>query len=108
MTRQMSVPHTLTLTPNSQTFSIPPWTITAKTLPILSAEEITEAQATLSNLPLPEMPFGNNALILKHETSGWEYCFNGVEALKDVKNGELSDGDGGVKVGYAQQWLESR
>ncbi|OBZ70190.1 Ribosome biogenesis regulatory [Grifola frondosa] len=54
------------------------------------------------------MTFGNNALELEHKTSGWKFCFTTEDALKAVKNGELEDGDGGVKVGYADAWLKSR
>ncbi|KAG9011520.1 hypothetical protein FRB94_008089 [Tulasnella sp. JGI-2019a] len=84
------------------------WTITSTSLPISNAPEIDQMQDTLNGLPLPEMPFGNNCVILHHEASGWEYTFNALEALRYVKLGELGDGDGGVKVGHAKAWLQSR
>jgi len=59
-------------------------------------------------IPLPEMVFGRNHLTLEHRTSGFKYTFDTQSALALVKNGELGDGDGGVKVGYAAKWLESR
>lgn len=54
------------------------------------------------------MTFGNNSLELQHKPSGWRYSFTTEDALKAVKNGELVEGDGGVKVGYADAWLQSR
>lgn len=54
------------------------------------------------------MPFGNNSIVVKHEASGWEYSFDALGALGGVKLGELGDGDGGVKVGYAKEWMQSR
>jgi type 2A phosphatase activator TIP41 len=54
------------------------------------------------------MPFGNNSLVLKNVENGWEYSFTTTEALRLVKMGELGAGDGGVQVGYAKEWLQSR
>ncbi|KAJ3487993.1 hypothetical protein NLI96_g3146 [Meripilus lineatus] len=54
------------------------------------------------------MTFGNNSLELIHKPSGWTLSFETDEALKEVKNGVLGDGDGGVKVGHADVWLRSR
>jgi len=101
-------PHDLDNTPNSSSIKIHSWRLTSTTLPISNASEITSAQDALGGLPLPEMTFGNNALILKEERSGWEYVFDAVGALRGVRLGEFQDGDGGVKVGYAKEWLKSR
>jgi len=57
---------------------------------------------------LPEMTFGNNTLELEHKPSGWKYEFSVTRALRGVKKGPLEEGDGGVKVGYAEAWLKSR
>ena len=54
------------------------------------------------------MMFGYNLLQIKHRPSGWTYSFRVEDALKGVKSGVLEDGDGGVKVGYADAWLKSR
>ena len=54
------------------------------------------------------MTFGNNFLSLIHHPSRKAFAFTAVEALNHVKNGELGDGDGGVKVGYAEKWMQSR
>ena len=100
--------HKLSETPNLRAIEIGDWVITARTNPISNAVECDALQATLQGMPLPEMTFGNNSLELEHKTSGWKYAFNTEDALKTVKNGELADGDGGVKVGYAEAWLKSR
>jgi len=57
---------------------------------------------------MPEMPFGNNALVISHKRVTFEYAFNALEALRLVKLGQLESGDGAVQVGYAQEWLQSR
>lgn len=100
--------HKLSESPNSRTIEIGDWVITARTNPISNARELDALQNSLGGIPLPEMTFGNNCLELEHKASGWKYNFNTEDALRGVKNGELSDGDGGVKVNYADAWLQSR
>ena len=90
-----------------RTIDIGDWLIEATSKTIVSASESDELQNHLG-IPLPEMTFGNNSLELEHKRSGWKYSFNTDDALKGVKNGELGEGDGGVKVGYAEAWLKSR
>jgi type 2A phosphatase activator TIP41 len=99
--------HKLSESPNSRSIDIYDWTITASTNPISNASELDALQACLG-IPLPEMTFGNNYLSLEHRPSGWKYSFTTGRALKEVKNGPLEEGDGGVKVGYADAWLKSR
>ncbi|KAH9942576.1 type 2A phosphatase activator TIP41 [Amylocystis lapponica] len=109
MAAAVSIPeHKLFESPNSRTIEIGPWAITARTNPISNAPECDALQAALGGVPLPEMTFGNNALELQHRPSGWRYVFQTEAALKGVKNGEMGEGDGGVKVGYADAWLRSR
>ncbi|KAI0751049.1 type 2A phosphatase activator TIP41 [Daedaleopsis nitida] len=109
MSAAMSVPqHRLQESPNSRAIEIGPWTITACTNPISNAGRCDALQAAIGGIPLPEMTFGDNSLELEHRESGWRYAFTTEEALKGVKNGELQDGDGAVKVGYADAWLKSR
>ncbi|OSX59425.1 hypothetical protein POSPLADRAFT_1059611 [Postia placenta MAD-698-R-SB12] len=109
MSAAISVPHhTLKESPNSRAIEIGDWVITARTNPISNAGELDSLQANVGGIPLPEMTFGNNSLELKHNASGWQCLFDTEEALKGVKNGELAEGDGGVKVGYADAWLKSR
>ena len=83
------------------------WTIQTKSSSISNANDIDELQKYVG-FPLPEMTFGNNYLEMTHTPSGWSYRFDTREALKHVKNGELVEGDGGVKVRYAEAWLKSR
>lgn len=104
----VSIPdHQLFESPNSRSIELGPWFITAATNPISNAPDCDALQATLG-IPLPEMTFGNNFLKLEHRPSGWRYIFTTEGALKGVKAGELGDGDGSVKVGYAEKWLQSR
>ncbi|KAF9226881.1 TIP41-domain-containing protein [Gyrodon lividus] len=108
MSAAISVPrHTLSETPNSRTIEIYDWVITASTNAISNATECDALQAALG-FPLPEMTFGNNYLSLEHRSSGWGVMFDAKGALLGVKGGELVEGDGGVKVGYADAWLKSR
>lgn len=97
----------LTEDEGSRTIEIFGWRITATTKTIVSASEADALQSALG-FPLPEMTFGRNNLQLTHEATGWTYNFDVHNALSLVKNGPLGDGDGGVKVGYADAWLKSR
>lgn len=99
--------HTLEESPNSRTINIFDWSITSWTHPISNTSELDAIQASVG-FPLPEMTFGNNTLELEHKPSGLKYVFTTPRALKGVKNGPLEEGDGGVKVGYADAWLKSR
>lgn len=99
--------HRLLESPNSRSIELGPWFISASTNPISNAPECDALQATLG-IPIPEMTFGRNSLKLEHRLSGWRYTFTTEGALKTVKVGELGEGDGGVKVGYADKWLQSR
>lgn len=99
--------HKISESPNSRSIEVGGWSITTSTNPISNAFETDTLHASLG-IPLPEMTFGNNFLALKHHASGWEYTFSTEDALKAVKKGELEEGDGGVKVGYADAWLKSR
>ncbi|KAJ3932178.1 MAG: type 2A phosphatase activator TIP41 [Lentinula lateritia] len=44
----------------------------------------------------------------EEEEAEWIYEFDTLHALLGVKKGYLEPGDGGVKVGYAEEWLKSR
>ncbi|EAU84444.2 type 2A phosphatase activator TIP41 [Coprinopsis cinerea okayama7 len=103
MSEQVQIPeHKLLESPNSRTIEILDWRITASTNPISNASELDALQATLG-LPLPEMTFGSNYLTLEHRPTSWRYHFTTEGALRCVKNGPLGDGDGGVKVEYADK-----
>lgn len=104
----MSIPaHHLAESPNSRSIEVCRWAIAASTNPISNAPECDALQADLG-IPLPEMTFGSNYLALEHRPSGFKYAFSASEALKCVKKGELAPGDGGVKVGHAEKWMQSR
>lgn len=108
MSAAIAVPHhRLFESPNSRSIEINDWLITASTNPISNAGECDALQASLG-IPLPEMPFSNNYLALEHRSSGWKYAFCTQDALAGVRKGESREGDGGVKVGYADAWLKSR
>ena len=108
MAEAVAVPeHKLSESPNSRAIDIFDWTVTAQTGPISSATHCDALHAALG-IPLPEMTFGSNLLRITHRPSGWTYTFRAEDALREVKNGPLEAGDGGVKVGYADAWLKSR
>ncbi|KAI6163269.1 TIP41-like family-domain-containing protein [Pisolithus thermaeus] len=108
MAAAVAVPqHKLSETPNSRAIEIHDWLITASTNSISNAAECDALQNHLG-FTLPEMTFGSNYLTLEHRTSAWKLTFDARGALMGVRRGELQDGDGGVKVGYADAWLKSR
>lgn len=108
MSEAIAVPqHTLSESNNARSIDIHGWVITAETTAISNASECDALQSALG-FPLPEMTFGNNSLFLEHRPSGWKLMLNAKGALSAVKGGELEEGDGGVKVGYADAWLRSR
>ncbi|KAK2466009.1 hypothetical protein APHAL10511_001650 [Amanita phalloides] len=99
--------HRILESPNSREIHVEDWVISASTNPISSAQDCDVLQALLG-LPLPEMTFGSNYLTLHHHPTSWKYTFDIKGALGSVKKGELGPGDGGVKVGHADKWLQSR
>ncbi|KAL4264357.1 TIP41 family protein [Pleurotus pulmonarius] len=108
MTEAVAVPeHKLGESPNTRSIEIYDWFIEVSTNPISNSAELDALQGSLG-IPLPEMTFGSNYLRLEHRPSRWVYRFDAENALKGVRKGELQDGDGGVKVGYADAWLKSR
>jgi len=100
-------PHKLTESNNTRRIDIFSWSIETTAAPIINAVESDALQASLG-FPLPEMTFGNNTLLIRHNPTGWEYQFDAAHALKQVRGGVLQPGDGAVKVGYADAWLKSR
>ncbi|KAK9728375.1 Tap42 interacting protein [Basidiobolus ranarum] len=80
------------------------WTITSRKQPILDSAEITRDSAILG-IPLPEMMFGNNHLLLEH-SQGFSYTFKALDALKRV--GNSAESAGLISVAYAQHWTEKR
>ncbi|KAK7062107.1 TIP41-like family-domain-containing protein [Favolaschia claudopus] len=99
--------HKLLESPTSRAIQIYDWTITVSTNPISNSHALDTLHDALG-IPLPEMTFGANFLTFEHAPSKWKYEFTTLDALRGVKNGEMGPGDGGVKVGYADAWLQSR
>lgn len=99
--------HHVEETETTRSVTLPAWTITAENHPISNAAHLDRLGLELG-IPMPEMTFGHNLIRLKHRESGWEYQFDTLHALQHVKNGPLEDGDGAVKVRYADEWLKSR
>jgi type 2A phosphatase activator TIP41 len=120
----------------STSIKINKWTITSTKKPILNGPEIESyvhlpplrfrswfpraytrqlelicrAEKRL-NLPLPEMTFGNNSLVLKFEGDEEVIMrFNGLEALAEVGVGEGWEErvGGGVLVSMAESWGKNR
>lgn len=104
----MSTDHEVSQSGTQSSIRKSAWVITSNTCPISNAVEISSIQDELNGLPIPEMPYGNNSLVIRSETNALEYSFTTLEALRGVKLGELEPGDGGVQVGYAKEWLQSR
>ncbi|KAJ7741008.1 type 2A phosphatase activator TIP41 [Mycena metata] len=100
--------HKLHESPTTRAIDIHGWTLTVSTNPISSAPQLESLHSALGGIPLPEMTFGSNFLSLAHEPSKWRLDFSTEDALREVRNGELQEGDGGVQVGYADAWLKSR
>lgn len=109
---------------------IGPWTITVLHGSIANATEVDQLSSFLG-IPPPEMVFPRNALTLRHEPSGFTYCFDATRALQCVEGiGEdarrkgidcavhpaLSStasrprhsSQGSIKVAYANEWGKSR
>lgn len=60
------------------------WTVETQRGSIADSKTIDEYSSRWG-IPLPEMPFDKNRLILRHEASGWSYLFDAAEALRSVE-----------------------
>jgi type 2A phosphatase activator TIP41 len=107
---------------SSKGIQLDSWRLTSTKLPILNATEsdayvlhsllllfygfeLTALSAPLRNsaqdqlhLPLPEICFGNNTLVLQDSSTGLCFEWNALDALKAVEK------DTEVKVAYADEW----
>lgn len=99
--------HHIDDTDTIKTLNILGWTISVENHPISNAAQLDELYGALG-VPLPEMTYGKNKIKISHKESGWSYEFNTLDALKQVKNGPLEEGDGAVQVAHAEAWLKSR
>ncbi|KAI9853031.1 MAG: hypothetical protein M1838_002810 [Thelocarpon superellum] len=79
------------------------FTISTRKLPILKAAPIEEMTSKLGITP-PEMIFGDNAVTIEHEATGWALTFNAFDALDRVdKTGQAM-----LKVAYSREWQKNR
>ncbi|KAK9452116.1 type 2A phosphatase [Limtongia smithiae] len=82
------------------------WHVYARKGAIMSADEIDRAYARL-RIPIPEMIFGKNYVVMQHAPSGWTLGFNSVDALDRVAKHGNPDG-GLVKVAYSETWMKDK
>lgn len=82
------------------------WNVYTSKRPILNSTEIDLASKRL-DIPLPEMIFGNNGVILEHALSQWKITFDPLDSLDLVDKHGTPDG-GLVKVSYSESWLKER
>lgn len=83
--------------------SVGSWDIYTTKSPILSSDEIDELQLKLG-LPIPEMIFGNNKVLIRNDERNWSISFNCVNALAKVDN----KGVNLLKVSYSNEWFSTR
>lgn len=103
------------------------WSIETQRGSIADTKTIDDS-STQWGIPLPEMPFDKNKLILRHDASGWVYEFDAFQALRSVDGVEESSRLNGlrppraarsvlgrkpekkqrVKVAYANEWGKKR
>ncbi|KWU46627.1 TIP41-domain-containing protein [Rhodotorula sp. JG-1b] len=86
------------------------WTITTTKKPILSIPEADAASNQL-DLVLPEICFGNNALRVLHDETGFALEWNTIDSLRAVQRGQGWDtrpGAGPVRVAYADEWTRAQ
>ncbi|KAJ1402878.1 TIP41-like protein [Sesbania bispinosa] len=76
------------------------WLIESRRNSILNSSTIEEWEQKLQTSHLPEMVFGENALILKHLSSGTKIHFNAFDALRGWKQEALPP----VEVPAAAKW----
>ena len=79
------------------------WQISTRKLPISRASAI-DAMADRIGIPIPEMIFGDNQVVLRHIPSGWSIAFDAADALDKVDK----TGESRLQVAYASDWASSR
>ncbi|RYO82569.1 hypothetical protein DL766_000217 [Monosporascus sp. MC13-8B] len=77
--------------------------IASRKLPISRAGPIARLEASLG-IPVPEMIFGDNAVRVAHEPTGWAVEFNARDALDAVDK----TGANMLQVAHARSWTASR
>lgn len=68
---------------NVKGISLSGWNIESHRGSIADSKTIDEC-STQWGIPLPEMPFDKNRLVIKHESSGWTYQFDALKALRSI------------------------
>jgi len=86
----------------TEDFNFGPWSILARTGPILTSAQDEEVRTQLDIPALPEMCFGETTLQINHSL-GFSMVFNGIDALKMVDNKHDK-----MKVAYASDWQDQR
>lgn len=77
--------------------------ISTRKSPILKAGPIEEMTAQLG-ITLPEMIFGNNAVLIEHLPTGWSIHFNTYAALDRVDK----TGNSMLQVAHSKEWQSTR
>ncbi|KAK4989402.1 Tap42 interacting protein [Elasticomyces elasticus] len=72
-------------------------------MPILKAEPI-EAMNERLGIPIPEMIFGDNFVVIENIKTGWTLEFNANDALDLVSK----TADGMLQVAYSEEWKRDR
>jgi type 2A phosphatase activator TIP41 len=79
--------------------------VTARKAPIIGSPLVEAYAAALGGvLTLPEILFGNSALVLRHEASGVTLAFSALDALRQWVADDLPP----LKVAVAQEWQAAR
>ncbi|KAG4305789.1 hypothetical protein PORY_000699 [Pneumocystis oryctolagi] len=99
---QFPVPHTIITRGSTRSICLQDWTVTSTKGSILTSEEIQQFSSQLM-IPIPEMTFGKNQIIMKH-SSGWKMTFSAYDALEKVDK----MGKGVIQVSYADEWMKKR
>ncbi|PNS18735.1 hypothetical protein CAC42_5274 [Sphaceloma murrayae] len=79
------------------------WRISSCKLPILKADPIEQMNKDLG-IPVPEMIFGDNFVIIEHQASKLRLDFNAFDALDKVSKTK----DGMLQVAVAEEWKKER
>jgi type 2A phosphatase activator TIP41 len=79
------------------------WKISTRKKPILKAGPIDAMNEKLG-IPVPEMIFGDNVVVIEHVPSGWAIDFNAFDALDKVSK----TANGMLQVAYSKEWQKDR
>ncbi|KAJ3191669.1 hypothetical protein HK101_007516 [Irineochytrium annulatum] len=94
-------PHELFQDGNAKGIKIAGWSISTRKAPIFNSLELAKAAERIT-IPFPEMFFGHNALIIRHEASGFELKFDPTDALALVD--ASPEAGSTIRVAYSEHW----